>query len=107
MLQRDLELWRRDVVRGREPTVGESRRATEPRVRAPTADPDRWTRRVDRTRLEVETFGRVEAAGERRRIGLEQRAQRLDRLVEARPSLVEVDADRGVVQRRRSGPDGA
>ena len=84
------------VVRGREPSVPEPRDPPQAGAGAPAPDPDRHaavSRRSGRERLAGQ---RVEPPDGRRRLAAQQRAKHRRRLVEARPPLLERQAE-GVV----------
>ena len=95
--------FRRRVVGGGQPPVGEPGHTPQPGIGTPAADPDRWTERVRGPgRQDEGPVRRVEATDERRTVRAPKHAERTDRLVEPLPTFREVETDGRVVVGRRA-----
>ena len=99
------EQFRGRVVARGEPAIGKARHASQPRRRSPAPDPDRWTRALRRRRGQREAGGGVERTLKCDVVGSPVRAQRLHRLVQPFPALLEGHADQLVVPSRRTGTE--
>jgi hypothetical protein len=94
-------LRRREVVGRGDPSIGETSDAPHARARAPAADPNREAALALRSWVERDLV-RVKPPRKRLRRVTEVCSKHAQRLVESRPTLLEVDSDCRIVPRRRT-----
>src|SRR5258708_1643439 len=97
-------LWS-DLKGGGEPPVSQASYPSQSGIRAPTANPDRRSRLLNRQRFESSSLPGIEVTTEGRCIWAQQTAQQLNRFVKSLPTLFESNSRQGIVASRRPRAD--
>src|SRR5437868_3021108 len=90
---------------GSQPPVSQARHPSQSGIRAPTANPDRRPRLLNRKGFESSYLPGIEVAVEGWCIWTKQTTQQLNRLVKTLPSLFEGNSRQGIVASRRPRTD--
>src|ERR1700687_2004303 len=90
---------------GSQPPVSQARHPSQSGIRAPTANPNRRSRLLNRKGVESSYLPGIEVAAEWRCIGTQQTTQQLNRLLKSLPTLFEGNSRQGIVASRRPRTD--